>query len=1150
VTEHRHSARSLTRRLVATTLLGGLMWGCLPALAMAQYAWVQSPILISPYPEVEAGFGKSVSISNDGAVVVVGSPYEDAGGFNRGRVHIFRRGTLYAFAAPSYNLELSLLDPLLTNGGAFGSSVAISGDGTTVAVTRYPNAYVYLREAEEWLLRATISSCNCGTLRFDRQGSTLVALSGHQIRIWEKPATGWSDGVVPRVLLSVDARIGGDWSSVAISAFGNTIIAGSIYADRDYWGAGSVPGAAYVFDRNDSSWNGTVTESKLVPASQGPLDHTGFSVAASADATIVAVGAPYRGLLPGSPISNRGRVYFFSRPGVSGVGWTEGEHLDVPTTGGLIYGFGRNLRLKDDGSRVMVSEATQPGSIWVFDRTDGPSWGPPSKVLPTGLCKSDWFAYESDGFAAGDNTIVGPSWNHCYESGYALPGGAAWVFTARATPVITWPNPAPITYGTALSGMQLNAIASVPGTFVYTPPSGTVLNAGPGQTLSVTFTPTDTANYTTATKSVTINVNAVTLPTMSLDRTSLQFAATVASATFAQQTSTQTVRITQAGTGTVTWTAIANLPWMTVSPSSGTGPATLTIGVVFHASLPVTGTASGTVTLAFTGAGNTAGPIGVGLITVANGTSAAPFGAFDTPADNATGIAGSIAVSGWALDDLGVSKVEIWRDPVAGEGGALIFIGTAVLVEGARPDVPPLYPTLPRNTQAGWGYLMLTNFLPSQGNGTFRITAIATDVEGKTTTLGTKTITCTNDASFKPFGAIDTPGQGEIVSGTSFTNFGWVLARGAVGAAPPDGGSVTSFIDGAAIGSPGGWSARPDLTASFPVATYPNVVHALGVTGFNTTTLANGVHTIFWVVTATNTLQDGIGSRFFTVANSGVFAESRSQSSGLHGSGVQGSSLRLEAPGLMLPQRSLAGVSLVDEVNAAPLSNRAIAGRRGYDLSAPLQTLSGAASGRATVQGEELDRVELQLGGAGYTGYTRVGNTLAPLPIGSMLDDATGVFTWGAAAGFVHDYDLVFVRWANGRAVSRQEVRVTLGPKQSNRIGTQVTIHTPTPNAQVDGSFLVGGWAIDLDDQVGTGIDTLHVWAYPVDGGDPIFLGATSYGGTRPDVAAVYGDRFGKSGYGLVVDSLPPGSYDLAVFAWSTMKGGFVPAKVLRVRLR
>ena len=35
-----------------------------------------------------------------------------------------------------------------------------------------------------------------------------------------------------------------------------------------------------------------------------------------------------------------------------------------------------------------------------------------------------------------------------------------------------------ITYGTALSATQLNATRDVPGTFVYTPAAGTVLNAG------------------------------------------------------------------------------------------------------------------------------------------------------------------------------------------------------------------------------------------------------------------------------------------------------------------------------------------------------------------------------------------------------------------------------------------------------------------------------------------------------------------------------------------------------------------------------------------------------------------------------------------------------------------------------------------------
>jgi hypothetical protein len=69
----------------------------------------------------------------------------------------------------------------------------------------------------------------------------------------------------------------------------------------------------------------------------------------------------------------------------------------------------------------------------------------------------------------------------------------------KASTTITWSAPADITYGTALSATQLNATANVPGSFVYSPVAGTVLNAG-AHTLSVTFTPTDAANYTGATR--------------------------------------------------------------------------------------------------------------------------------------------------------------------------------------------------------------------------------------------------------------------------------------------------------------------------------------------------------------------------------------------------------------------------------------------------------------------------------------------------------------------------------------------------------------------------------------------------------------------------------------------------------------------------
>ena len=77
--------------------------------------------------------------------------------------------------------------------------------------------------------------------------------------------------------------------------------------------------------------------------------------------------------------------------------------------------------------------------------------------------------------APSDLTAVG---NDLY---FTAPGATLWEWapsSSQATPTITWASPAGITYGTALSAAQLDATASVPGTFTYSPAAGTVLKAG------------------------------------------------------------------------------------------------------------------------------------------------------------------------------------------------------------------------------------------------------------------------------------------------------------------------------------------------------------------------------------------------------------------------------------------------------------------------------------------------------------------------------------------------------------------------------------------------------------------------------------------------------------------------------------------------
>src|SRR2546430_6548512 len=80
-------------------------------------------------------------------------------------------------------------------------------------------------------------------------------------------------------------------------------------------------------------------------------------------------------------------------------------------------------------------------------------------------------------------------------------------------------------------------------------------------------------------------------------------------------------------------------------------------------------------------------------------------------------------------------------------------------------------------------YQLLTSLLPNNGgsagigNGTYNLHAIAHNTAGVAFDLGTRTITADNAHAAKPFGTIDTPGQGSTISGNAFVNFGWALTQ-------------------------------------------------------------------------------------------------------------------------------------------------------------------------------------------------------------------------------------------------------------------------------------------------------------------------------------------------------------------------------------
>ena len=219
---------------------------------------------------------------------------------------------------------------------------------------------------------------------------------------------------------------------------------------------------------------------------------------------------------------------------------------------------------------------------------------------------------------------------------YSTATATVTLTVKQATPTITWATPAPIFSGTALSNTQLDASSTIPGTFVYSPAAGAVLAVGT-QTLSVTFTPTDTTDYATATQTAILTVNAGT-STLSINASSVGFG-NVGLNTLA----TQTVTLTSTGTASVTVNS-ATVTGTGFSLAGSTFSATLTpgqtatLGVQFDptaagavtGSLTIISTSSGngTVVIPLTGTGTTS-PYAVDLTWDAPTSSTDPIAGYN-----------------------------------------------------------------------------------------------------------------------------------------------------------------------------------------------------------------------------------------------------------------------------------------------------------------------------------------------------------------------------------------------------------------------------------------------------------------------------------------------------------------------------------------
>ena len=432
------------------------------------------------------------------------------------------------------------------------------------------------------------------------------------------------------------------------------------------------------------------------------------------------------------------------------------------------------------------------------------------------------------------------------------------------------------------------------------------------------------------------------------------------------------------GGGYLEWSVFTSAGWLTTDITSGSGDGRILASV--DSSMLPPGTYAEHILVSTMYGGSRQIDVHVNILDP-TAPATPPFGSFDTPLNGST-VSSSIPVTGWALDDVGVDNVKIYR----GQGTDLTYIGDAVFVEGARPDVENAYPGTPNNYRAGWGYMLLTNFLPNGGNGTYQISAIAEDMEGNTTTLGVRTIHCDNSNAVKPFGAIDTPSQGGTASGSEFINWGWALTP-QPNHIPQDGSTINVFVDGVNVGHPTYNQYRSDIATLFPG--YPNSDGAAGYFYLDTTAYQNGVHTIQWTAQDSAGNTDGIGSRYFTIQNNS-------------------NDRPLPIPGNPVQQSSDAII---------PMPSAAVIVANGDEVSVDFNSETMVSIDL----GSYLDPPDPQPPGPdNFTGFSVVDGQYRPLPVGSHLDMDTGVFSWLPGPNFHGSHTIEFRRTSLSALVTQK----------------------------------------------------------------------------------------------------------------------------------
>lgn len=404
----RRTRRTSSAILVAAAVFGAVAYGAAQPGSPATAPLKQICYLKASNPVEDAHFGcggsltghagNAAAISLDGNTIAIGAPHETSGAtgvngsqsdhsvYSAGAVYVFtRKGTTVAQQA-----YIKASNP--GEGANFGSSVALSADGNTLAVAAYYEA-------------------NAATGINGSQSDRSIPEAG-AVYIFTRAGTSWSQQAYIKASNTGNAAVGDGFAegdqfgySLALSGDGNTLAVGAIGEDSNATGINgdqsdnsmNQSGAAYVFTRSGSAWS---QQAYIKSSMTRPNVLFGYSIGVSGNGNTLAV-AEY------DADRGKGALYVLTRTGGT---WSHQARIQADNAeNGDSLGY--SMAISEDGNTIAAGAAdedclipgvnpagcdkdqpsdTSAGAAYVFAR-NGTTWSQQAFIKSSNPHKSDWF---------------------------------------------------------------------------------------------------------------------------------------------------------------------------------------------------------------------------------------------------------------------------------------------------------------------------------------------------------------------------------------------------------------------------------------------------------------------------------------------------------------------------------------------------------------------------------------------------------------------------------------------------------------------------------------------------------------------------------------------------------------------------------------